>query len=1034
MRRKTIVCLLLLLLPGIGVKAQQLGTVSGRVMDPAGVPLAGAQVEIAGTGLGGLSNQSGIYTLTRVPTGNAVVQVTLLGYGSATQAVTVTANEVTMADFTLSVEAIELEGIVAVGYGTQRKINLTGAVASVDAVEMTKQPVPTVTHALQGLSPGLQLLDGGDRPGRYEMDLLIRGQGTLGRGDDAGDKAAARPLVLIDGLEGDMNTVDLDDIESISVLKDASSAAIYGSRAANGVILITTKRGSALTRPQITYSGSVGMQDITAWPDRVDTETHMRLANVARENLRTWCMDGRDPGTPVDRCASTYPDRYSQEYIQNTLAGTDPDNYPDNEWVDLMFNRSAFQDHTVRVSGGNQAARYALSLNFMDDQGLMPNTGANRHGVRLNTDFQASDRVSAGLDVAGSRRWDIIPTENWASTFYLIHDTPPTKAARFLDGSYGLNLFGRSPLASAEISGDEQRIFWQSTVTGRLNYDLVPGWAEVQTLASVGYNTMDWEQFRTNPDFIDAYPTTGYNWGPNRAERRTNSSLQTTLRALVDFGHTFQNTHDVSGVVGYEQISSDFEEFRAWRDNFYSNDLRQLDLGNEANDGTRGYGSEWALRSAFGRVNYSYLGRYLLEANARYDGSSRFAKGNRFGFFPSVSAGWRISEESFFDVGWIDELKLRASWGQLGNQDVPLYSYYSSIQVDIPYYLGDAVGPVGTGGAATDLPNRDLSWETTTVTDFGFDAAFLQGRLSLAGDVYTRRTEDILLQVPIPDLVGLDAPYVNAGVVENKGWELALGWQSALAEVDYSVDFNVSDNKNEVLDLYGTGPYINGENVVMVGAPINSWFGWEAEGLFQSYDEIESHAQPAGQITRVGDVVFKDQNDDGIINDEDRVVIGDPNPRYMFGLNLNARWRSWDVGAFFQGVGKRDQYLALGFIQGPVWENYTSEWHKDYWTPENPDARMPAYHANDNRNYYAVNSWWVLDGKFVKLRNVQLGYTLPVDLAQRVGVDNMRVYVTAKNLWQWSNLGIDLDPEYPWVRADYYPQTKVFSIGTDISF
>jgi TonB-linked SusC/RagA family outer membrane protein len=670
----------------------------------------------------------------------------------------------------------------------------------------------------------------------------------------------------------------------------------------------------------------------------------------------------------------------------------------------------------------------------MDDQGLMPNTGANRHGVRLNTDFQASDRVSAGLDVAGSRRWDIIPTENWASTFYLIHDTPPTKAARFLDGSYGLNLFGRSPLASAEISGDEQRIFWQSTVTGRLNYDLVPGWAEVQTLASVGYNTMDWEQFRTNPDFIDAYPTTGYNWGPNRAERRTNSSLQTTLRALVDFGHTFQNTHDVSGVVGYEQISSDFEEFRAWRDNFYNNDLRQLDLGNEANDGTRGYGSEWALRSAFGRVNYSYLGRYLLEANARYDGSSRFAKGNRFGFFPSVSAGWRISEESFFDVGWIDELKLRASWGQLGNQDVPLYSYYSSIQVDIPYYLGDAVGPVGTGGAATDLPNRDLSWETTTVTDFGFDAAFLQGRLSLAGDVYTRRTEDILLQVPIPDLVGLDAPYVNAGVVENKGWELALGWQSALAEVDYSVDFNVSDNKNEVLDLYGTGPYINGENVVMVGAPINSWFGWEAEGLFQSYDEIESHAQPAGQITRVGDVVFKDQNDDGIINDEDRVVIGDPNPRYMFGLNLNARWRSWDVGAFFQGVGKRDQYLALGFIQGPVWENYTSEWHKDYWTPENPDARMPAYHANDNRNYYAVNSWWVLDGKFVKLRNVQLGYTLPVDLAQRVGVDNMRVYVTAKNLWQWSNLGIDLDPEYPWVRADYYPQTKVFSIGTDISF
>ncbi len=1017
--------------------AQTRHRVAGQVTSAEeGLPLPAVNVTVKGTTIGTTTDLEGRYSL-EVPTPADTLVFSFIGY--ETQEIPIASRSVI--DVVLATDVAALAEVVVVGYGTQRKINLTGAVASVSAEEMSELPVPTVTHALQGMAPGIQLLDGGNRPGRNALDLLVRGQGTLGR-SNAGDKGASRPLILIDGLEGDLATVDIDDVESISVLKDAASAAIYGSRAANGVILVTTKRGTAQARPQITYNGYMGIQDITAWPRRVDTETHMRLANLARSNLLQWCLDGRDPSAQTEAdCYNnpSYAPRYSEEYIQNTVAGTDPDAYPDNEWVDAIFSPAPIQDHSLRVSGGHPSARYALSLNYMEEGGLMANTGMNRYGVRLNTDFQPTDRLSAGVDLSGSRRWDIIPAENWASTFYIVHDTPPTRRTRYSDGTYGLNLFGRSPLASAEISGNEQRVFWQGTVTGRLNYDLFPGWAEIQTLAAFNYGSMDWELFRTDPNYIEAYPAEGYYWGPSFGENRANTEHQVTLRALVDYGHTFQdNRHDVSGVLGYEQIAYEFEEFRAWRDQFYNNELRQLNMGNSANDGNLGYGSEWALRSVFGRLNYTLLGRYLFEFNARYDGSSRFAEGHRYGFFPSVSAGWRLSEEPFFNIDGVDDLKLRGSWGQLGNQDVPLYSYYASISLGIPYFLGNASGPQAVGGAATELVNEALTWETTTVMDLGFDAVLLDNRLTLSGDVYKRRTEDILLRLPIPAMIGLAAPFQNAGVVENRGWELAVGWQDEVGAFSYGIDFNLSDNRNEVIDLVDTGPYILGGGldgrVVQEGAPINAWYGWEAEGLFTSYEQIDAHAQPEGWEARLGDIIFKDQNGDGIINDADRVVIGDPNPRYVFGLNINLGWKNFDASLFLQGVGKRDQYLALGFVQGPVWENYTSEWHLDYWTPDNPDARHPAYYSNYNRNYYSMNSWWILDGSFVKLRNVQLGYTLPDRLTDRVGVQRLRLYVSGKNLWMHQNLGIHLDPEYPWTVADYYPQTKVISLGAHISF
>lgn len=1030
----TLLIMLFFLFSTVEVLAQH--TVSGTVTDETNSEsLPGVNILIKGTSQGTSTNADGAYELVTTSPEDTLI-FSFIGY--ETQEVPVDGR--TEINVALRSSAIFGDEVVVVGYGTQRTESVTGSVASVSTEEMAELPVPTVTHALQGMAPGIQILDGGNRPGRNVLDVLIRGQGTLGRGNP-GSAGASRPLVLIDGTEGNLSNVDMDDVESISVLKDASSAAIYGSRAANGVILVTTKRGSAQGELQVNYNGYMGIQSPTAWPERVDTKTHMELANLARENLLNWCLDGRDPNATTEADCyndSNYAPRYSEEYIQNTIAGTDPDAYPSDELVDEIFQTAPIQDHTLRISGGSATARYGLSLNYLSEEGMMPTTGHDRYGIRLNTDFEVSDQITGGLDVTASRRWDIQPAENWASTFYVIHDTPPTRRVRYSDGTYGLNLFGRSALASAEVSGDEQRVFWDGTITGRLNYEFLPEWAELRTQVSYDYGSMDWDFFRTDPNLIPEYPDNGYYWGPSFGENRTNTSKQLTMQAMVDYGHTFQEIHEISGVVGYEQITYEFEEFRAWRDQFYNNKLRQLNLGDSSNDGNLGYGNEWALRSVFGRFNYELMDRYLFEFNARYDGSSRFAEGHRYGFFPSFSLGWRVTEEEFFDVDWVDELKLRGSWGQLGNQTVGLYSYYSSINLNIPYYLGNTASNAAIGGAATDLVNEGLSWETTTVKNLGFDAAFLDDRLSVSAEIYERLTEDILLNVPVPDMVGLNPPVQNAGVVENKGWEIEVGWQDNAGDFTYGITANLSDNRNKVLDLVDTGPYVLGgglnRHVVQEGTPIRAWYGLEAEGLFSSYEEIDSHAQPAGWVTRLGDIKFKDQNGDGVINDEDRVVIGDPNPRYIYGVNINMGWKNFDLSMFLQGIGKRDQYLGLGFAQGPVWENYTSQWHKDYWTPENQDARHPAYYSNYNRNYYTTNSWWILDGSFVKLRNLQLGYSLPEDIISRLGIQRMRLYATGKNLWMKHNLGLNLDPEYPWTVGDYIPQTRVISLGANISF
>ena len=1011
-----LVCLLFTLSWATGAMAQQTGQVAGRITDNNGAPLSGVQVAIQGTQLGALSNEQGRYLILRVPPGTVTVNAIRLGYGTISRTVTVAAGGTANADFQLAVEAIALEGLVAVGYGTQKKVNVTGSVAAAPIAEVAKLPVPTLNVALQGVAPGLQVFDGGNWPGREVINMTIRGRTTIGGGSGGNitDAGRSAPLVLIDGIEGTINNIDVDDVEAISVLKDAASSAIYGSRAANGVILVTTKRGQARDKIQISYNGYYGMQTLGVYPEQVSVADHMRLTNLAYTN------SGRAP-------------KYSAGYMDSTVRRLDPLKYPTTNDFDILYDPAPIQDHTVRVSGGSESARFALSMGYQKTDGMTPTSGSDRYDVRLNTDFRASERMTAGLDLNATRRWSITPYESWATIFYLLHDTPPTYNLKFPDGTYGFSDTNRNPLAYAERSGDNQMWNYQGVVSGRANYDIIPGWVQLQTLGSVRWDYGQNNQFRRNEVFYDYWDPTKrrFSIGPTRSRQYDDTGLQTTIRALLDYGHTFNQAHDISGVVGVEQIQQDNQNIYAGRDNAYSNDLRLISMGDEGTDSNSGGASEWGLQSVYGRFNYSFKGRYLLEANARYDGSSRFSENNRWGFFPSFSAGWRISEESFFPFDWMNELKLRGSWGELGNQTVGLYSYYSSISLSNPYYFNNALV---TGAAKTAIQNPNITWETTEATDVGLDAAFLSNRLTVTADYYYRKTRDILLSLPIPAVIGMSAPVQNAGVVENKGWEFQAGWKDRKGDFSYSVDVNLSDNQNKVLDLVGTGPYVSGEMVVMEGQPINSWYGYEAVGLFKDQAEINAWPKQNTEFTHPGDIKWKDQNGDNQLTSADYVPIGDPNPRYMFGINLSASYKNFDFSALAQGVGKRDQYVALGLAEGPVWENHISKWHLDYWTPENQDSRLPAYYLYQNYNTNRVSSWWVLDAKFIKLRNLQLGYTLPASMAERVGVSRMRLYISGKNLWQASGMDIELDPESPWVRGDYLPQTRVFSIGTDINF
>lgn len=999
----------------LAAAAQQVLKTAGQVRSGKGEKLPGINIQVKHSGKGTVTDAEGRFALTVAP-GD-----TLLVSGIGYKKLEVPVNGKPQLDLRLTDDETALGEVVVVGYGTQKKSDLTNSVAQIKGADITRRPVSNIQQALQGLAPGVTVLDRGGAPGVSNATIRVRGITTFNinssstSGYDLGKNDA---LVIIDGIEQRMQDINPEDIESLSVLKDAASTAIYGSRATNGVILITTKRGKS-GKLTVNYNGYYAWQKSVNKPQMMDIESYMREQVVAYTNA----------GVAV-------PARFSEESIQQYVNATDRYKYPmPNTWFNTMLKTSPQQSHVLSLSGGNEVVKTRMSVRYQDQQGIVENYSDKLSEVRMNADYSPlNSRVHVAGDINYRNNSNTKPTvEPFNNMFHGSLWAVP----KYPDGTYGLSTQGNNPLMFDEIGGlSKQGIdYFLGNVRG--DVDLLPG---LRFSSQFGTRVMYTQQ----KNFTNSYTNTDKN--TNITKTVANNSLtevRNTLREytwnnLLTYEHSF-GKHDLKALAGYSQIDNKQTFLSAYRERFYNNDITSIGQG--ANDGTKsnsGSDAEYGLRSYFGRINYAYAGKYLLEVNGRYDGSSRFADGKRYSFFPSFSAGWRISKEQFFAplLPIVNDLKLRGSYGKTGNQSVDLYSYYDALTATSYTFNGVPV----PGYRQTTLANTDLGWESTTQLDLGLDAAFLDRRLNITADYYRKLTSDILLNLDIPATVGLNAPPQNAGAVENKGVEIAVNYNSKQnGHLRYTIGANFSYNENKVTDLKGTGPYITGSDIdpryiIKKGLPINTLWGYQTDGLFQTAEEISKYPTLASN-TQPGDVKYVDRNNDGKIDANDMTNIGLSFPKYTFGLNAGLQYKEFELNILIQGAAKVDTRLSGALAEMGNQEGFTHEiYANNYWTPQHTDARFPRPIKYDLRNV-ATSDRLVIDGSYIRLKNIQLSYHLPEYITKKALISRSTVYVSATNLFTISKLNEwNLDPEAESGRAVYYPQTSLFTVGLNLQF
>lgn len=969
--------------------------ISGKVTTVEGLPLNGVSISIKGGSRGTSTNQNGFFEIASSKE-TVVLIFTSVGY----KVKEVPARAGQPVNVTLEKDVSSLSDVVVVGYGTQKKVNLTGSVSSISSESLVSRPVGQASAALQGLAPGITVTQSSGRPGGDAGTIRIRGIGTLND---------PNPLVLIDGVEGSIDNIDPNLIESISVLKDAASASIYGSRAANGVILVTTKRAKG-GKLSVAYNTYVGWQSPTNLPKMVNAVDHMILTNEAYTNT------GRSP-------------LYSAAFIEKyrTDGPGNRDQYPDTDWQkELLTGSGLMQSHFISLNGGGEKIRFLTSLGYLSQDGIIESSGFKRFTIRNNADVKFSNKLSLRFDLQLVADVTKEPGPGSKSVFHWMNRIPANQAGQFADGSWGEGWNGVNPIAFTHEGGLQKRKNPSAQINLSLNYKPVD-WLQAEFTVAPRYAEY------TDDDFNKAIQTYNYDGTPlfvapavSSLKRVSSESFYNNLRATLTFMKKVGD-HNVKVLAGASREDFRNDNFSAYREGFILPDYPVLNTGSSGTQQNTGTASEWALQSFFGRINYDFESKYLLEVNGRYDGSSRFSAGNKYGFFPSVSAGWRISEEGFMESAKpvINELKLRGSWGQLGNQNIGNYPFTSSI-VTGSYTFGNQVTNIA---ALNTLANTDISWETTEMTNFGVDVTVLRN-LSITADYFVRKTRDILYKLDIPLIIGLAAPDQNVGVVENKGWELGVIYRGAVNDFKYNINLNVSDVKNKVLDLRGVNR--TGLTTSIEGYPINSIYGLQADGFFQTDAEAAAHAKQFG-TTAAGDIRYVDQNKDGIINDADNVIIGSTIPRYTYGANLNLEYKGFNLNMFFQGVGKADGYLYQQGIM-PFFNGGTvQEQHKDRWTPDNKDATFPRF-AFSQTNNEQNSSFWLKDASYLRLKNLQLGYSLPARISQRAGLTSVRIYANATNVFTIDKFWKGYDVEAPVGRGDEYPQVKVFTLGLDVNF
>jgi len=979
--------------------------VKGVVSNNKGEPMAGVSINLKGTNTGTFTDAGGTYTLTA--TGDGVLIFSNVGFVTREVAV---ANR-TVVNQQLEVDDASLGEVVVVGYGTQKKVSLTGAVSQIKGADLVKRTTTNVQQALQGQVSGVTIMDEGAGPGQANMVLRVRGVTTLGNNE---------ALVIVDGIEQRLADINPNDIESVSVLKDASSTAIYGSRAANGVVLITTKRANT-GKVAVNYSGYYGIQRTNNNPEHMGLEDYMRMQNIAYTNSF---------GAPI----------YTEEYIQEYLNATDRLKYPlPNTWYDAVLHEAPQINNTLSISGGNDVLRARLSLRHLDQDGIIANSHSKITEMRLNTDYKVSKKIRVSADI-NYRLMNNLSPINESRVFERMQQTSQWTVPRYPDGTYGISSDGHSPLLYAESAGTittrndllmgNVKADWEIVKGLKLSTQLA---ASLTFLTRKEYNNSYEIRDYYNPDIVTKAQPISSMWETREQSR------EYTINNLLTYNLDVRS-HSIAVLGGYSQIQNTNTNLYAYRQGFFNNDIRSIGAG--ANDGTKnnaGNEASFGLRSYFSRLNYAFKEKYLFEANARYDGSSRFLGDNRYSFFPSFSAGWRLSQEKFWSEGkasdLINELKLRASYGKTGNQAVGLYSGLVTLN-STNYSFGD--GP-GAGFRQQTLANENISWETTTQTDIGIDAQLLNNRISFSVDWYHKKTDDILLLLPVPGILGLDPSYQNAGRMDNRGWEFLVETHNRIGEFGINANVNFSINDNTVKDLAGTGPYITGgledRNIVGEGYPYRGYWGYLTDGLFQTQEEVDGYPNYVPG-TAPGDVKILDLNKDGIISPDDMTYLGRVFPRYTYGSNINVTFKGFTLNLLFQGTGGSKTRLGGAIFQMGVWGGFT---HKlianNYWTPENPNARFPRPVKFDTRNDDMIDRSLV-DASYFRLKNAQLVYSIPSRFTKKIGIAGISVYVATTNLLTFASFNEwNLDPEtIPGTRTERYPQTSVTTFGLNAQF
>lgn len=997
--------ILLCMMFAVTATAQNTLQVKGVVKDKNGETVIGANVQEKGTTNGTITDFNGEFQLN--VTSDATLVVSFIGY--QTEEIKVSGQSVLT--IILKDDTEVLEEVVVVGYGVQKKANLTGSVASVSSRDLEDIPVANATNLLQGRLPGVQLTSNGGQAGNDTPEIRIRGIGTLSDHND--------PMVLIDGVEASVSQIAqiaAADIDNISVLKDAASAAIYGVRAANGVILITTKRGSE-SKPVINYSGSYTIQQASILPEYVDSYNWALMYNEA---------NGRD--------------HYTADMLQKLKDGSDPDHFANTDWVDALFRTAPMTQHNLSVNGGSKDMHYMISAGYLNQDGILEKTGYERFNFRSNVDAKLGI-FKFGLNLAGSKENKEAPVSSLSGdgllrtlTWY----TRPTVPVQYSNGQFGC--VDGSSTSHTVFKNPIQMINTGKKKDNAYRFD-GNVFAEVDIWKGLKFRTSLAYKYHMNDVSTYGARSAKYDAEGNQLSKDDSNNL--TEYHWISQSYTNENiltyntkigSHEVNALLGHSVQEYHEKKTTGYKEGFATDNLYELDAATK-NDNVGGYAAEYALQSFFGRVNYNYDGRYLFEFNIRHDGSSRMPKSHRYATFPSFSGAWILTNESFMqDVEPLSYLKIRASWGKLGNQEIGNYAYTATMAAKYNYYFGDEKI---IGMAENIVANDDIKWETTTITDIGFDAAFWKGRINVTFDYFNKVTSDILLQLSMPTtfLGTLGAPYQNAGKVRNRGWEFSANYNDHYGDWNWQAGFSLSAVKNEIVDNKGIDTY--GWNTInREGNPIGAYYGLKALGLYRTETDLNRTNSKGTVITQngaapsLGDIMFEDFNDDGNINADDRQIIGNPFPELAYSFNLGASWKNWDISTFWQGVSGIYRY---NWEQATISNggNMTTRW-LDRWSENNQNGSMPRLGNSYNETY---SSFWLDKADYLRLKNLELGYTFDSDLIRKVGVQHLRLYVQATNLLTLTSLD-NYDPEKSSgdTRGDVHPNTKTFSFGVNVKF